>query len=100
MPLLPILRHAFQVAAMRQNRCCRFHAPARDPWITVCTVANHRQIIRNRFWSYPELFHHAGFIAHQIALAIELNDSCPDDALAEVFVRCTDENSLNSFVLR
>lgn len=45
-----------------------------------------------------ELLHHASFIAHDIASAVELSHLGTGHTLAEVFVRRTDENHLDSHV--
>src|SRR5215469_17515854 len=100
MPFPPVPGNAFEVRILRKSHGRSFQTPTAQTGVAVGSVSNHSQKIRNRLWLYPELRDHRCFIAHQVAHAVELHHSRSHNALAEIFVRCANENLGNSIIVR
>src|SRR5580658_1421451 len=92
MPLSPILRDVFERGILRQSRSGSFLAPSRHTGEAVCAVTDHSQVVRNRLRFDPELSDNAGFIARNIAPAVQLNDACADNTLTEIFIWRTNQH--------
>src|SRR6516225_7498473 len=67
--------------------------------VTIRTVADRGQIVGNRGRLYPELCDYASLVAQDLASAIQLDDTGPHDALAEVLVRSTNDNLSDPLIL-
>src|ERR1700720_4496294 len=87
MPLSPILRNVLKAGISRQNQSRGFLAPSLHTGKSIGAIAENGQIVWNRLRLYTELGHYAGLVAQDVAPAVQLNNSCPNDALAEIFVR-------------
>src|SRR5262249_16311205 len=86
-PLTPVFRHVFEVHIAGEGESSGFRAPARQAGETIGAIANHSEVVRNRFGTDAPLRHYSGFIAHDAAHAVELNDAGAGHALREVLVR-------------
>ncbi len=80
-----------------KRRCLR--APSRHPREAIGVVADQGEIVGDRLGFYAEFFDDAGFIAQNIAAAVELHDPISYDALTEIFVWGTDEHLSHAIVL-
>src|SRR6476659_4759278 len=98
MPLSPIFWNVFKAGIPRQRKSRRLRAPTRHAGETIGIVADHRQVVRYRLWLHSEFGDHAGFIAQNVAPAVQLNDSRAHHALAEIFIRSADEDLLHTFI--
>src|SRR6516225_2954498 len=74
-------------------------SPSWYAWVTIRTVADRGQIVGNRGRLYPELCDYASLVAQDLASAIQLDDTGPHDALAEVLVRSTNDNLSDPLIL-
>src|SRR5260370_2767336 len=98
MPLSPFFWNVLKVGVPGQGKRRSLQAPARHSWEAICTVADHGQVVRNGLGLHPELGYNAGFIAQDLAPAVQLNDPCAYNALTEVFVGCTNEHLLHTVI--
>src|SRR5260370_12255861 len=95
MPLSPFLRNIFKVGVSGQGKRRRLQAPSRHTWEAICTVADHGQVVRNRLRLHPELGYNAGFIAQDLAPAVQLNDPTTHNPLPKTFLGRTTYTLLN-----
>jgi hypothetical protein len=51
-------------------------------------------------WTYAEFGYNPRFIAQNVALSVQLNDSRADNALTEIFVGRTNDHLLHTVILR
>src|SRR5258708_791719 len=84
MPCLPIFWDILKVRVLGQRHRGSFCSPARYSGKTVGTVANDCQVVRNRLRPDSEFGDHAGFIAYDLAPAVQLDHSRAHDTLAQI----------------
>src|ERR1700676_4132251 len=99
MPRSEIFWNILKMRVLGKGESRGLYAPARHTWKTVCTVAHHRQVIRNRLRTHPKLCYNTSFIAHDIAPAIQLNDAGTHNTLSKIFIRSTDNYLTHLFIL-
>ncbi len=85
---------------MRQDRSRSFRAPPTHARKTIGSIANHRQIVRDRLRPHAKLSNHAGLIAHDVLPAVQLNHPCTHYALTEIFVGRAEEDFSDAVILR
>src|ERR1039457_2701467 len=100
MPLSPILGNFLKVRILRKRKCRSLLSPSRHTGEAICTVADHRQVIRDRLRFHTKFSDDAGFIPHNVLPAIQLYDSGAYHTLTKIFVRCANEYSTDTLILR
>ena len=100
MPLLPIFRYGFQVFIARKDRGSGLVPPSGQTRKSVGAIADHRQVIGYRLRLHAELGLDAGLVADDVGPAIELNDTCAFNTLAEILIRRANDDLLYAIILR
>src|SRR5579863_5953807 len=100
MPLPPILWNVFQVWILRQSKRGCLCAPSRHSREAIRTVADHRQVVRNRLGHHSELGYHASFVAQNVAPAVQLNHPRAHYTLTEIFVWGANEHLSHTLIAR
>src|SRR5205085_3974251 len=98
MPISPVLWNILQTGVVRKNQSCGLRTPSSQTREAIRGIANHCQIVWNRFGSDSELVDNTGFIAQEVASAIELHDARADNALTEIFVGRANEDLAHAFI--
>ena len=77
-----------------------FGAPSGEAGVAVGAVADDGEVVGDGCGRDAEFGDDAGFVAHDVLAAIELDDAGADDTLAEIFVGRADEDLGDACVLR
>src|SRR5437588_11514109 len=86
MPFPPIPGDVLKMRILRKGKRRSLYSPASHARISISTVSDDSQIIRNRLRADSKLGHNTGFVAHNVAPAVELDHASAHHALRQVFV--------------
>src|SRR5579872_1566817 len=100
MPLSPVFRNLFKAAIPRKGHGCSLGTPSRHTRESIRTIPDHSQVVRDRLRRYAELRLNGGLVAHDVAAAIQLNNSRADYALTQILVGRANEHTSHAFVSR
>src|SRR5438477_2508911 len=93
LPVQSRTRNSFQVTIETDNRSSRLVTPACETGISIRTVANKSEIVRNGDWRNAELFTDPSFIPDLSRSTIKLYYTIVSHALRQVLVGGADVNA-------
>src|SRR5262245_48568420 len=84
----------------RENCGRTLGAPTKHTWKAVGAVSHQSEVIRNGFRFNTKLPKNSFFVADLVCPAVQLHDTSSLNALAEVLIRCADDNLVYARILR